>query len=89
MSAPKLPRASSNYNNYFINPELRYKKRTTDPKTVKANLANDDYLYNNLHNNNFNHWRHPFVQPQTLQSDRKEKFSEEDVEKLIAFKQHL
>ena len=35
MSHTKMPVRENNYNNYFVNPELRYKKRTKDPKTVK------------------------------------------------------
>lgn len=67
MSAPRLARSNNNYNNYFINPELRYKKRTVDPKTVKKNLVNDQYLYNTLHDDEFNNWKHPFARPHTTQ----------------------
>ena len=67
MSAPKLARPRNNYNNYFINPELRYKKRTMDPKTIKNNLKNDHYLYNNLHDDNFNNWKHPFARSKITQ----------------------
>ena len=35
MSQPKMTTRENNYNNYFVNPELRYKKRTIDPKTLK------------------------------------------------------
>lgn len=49
MSAPKIARSVNNYNNYFINPELRYKKRTVNPKTNKINMLDDNYLYKTLH----------------------------------------
>lgn len=38
MSAPRLLPKPDNYNHYFINPELRYKKKSVDPKRDRNNF---------------------------------------------------
>ena len=60
MSQTKMPVRGNNYNSYFVNPELRYKKRTIDPKTVKENIQNEEFVYNTLRDDKFNNWQHPF-----------------------------
>ena len=41
MSAPKLKTPDNYYNHFYINPELRYKKKTVDPKKQKPFLQNE------------------------------------------------
>lgn len=89
MSAPKLSHLPNNYNHYFINPELRYKYRTVNPKADKKNLINQDFLYNNLHDEAFNSWKHPFERRPPSQQPIKNVLNEEQVAKLVKFKQSL
>lgn len=89
MSAPKLSQLPNNYNHYFINPELRYKHRTVNPKNEKQNLINQDFVYNNLHNEVFNSWRHPFERQPESKQLVKNQLTEEQLGKLVKFKQFV
>jgi hypothetical protein len=89
MSAPKMAVRDSHYNAYFINPELRYKKRTVDPKKVKRNLLNDHYVYNTLHDQDFHSWQHPFAASRQKGREGRVALGEEEVEKLVRFKQFV
>ena len=89
MSQPKMKTRENNYNNYFVNPELRYKKRTVDPKTMKENIENQQYLYNTLHGDKLDDWRHPFEKQQKIEEEKKQKLSDKDIERLVGFKQYI
>jgi hypothetical protein len=49
-----------NFNKYYINPELRYRKQVENPK--ESDCRDETYIYNNLHNYNFWNWTHPLDQ---------------------------
>lgn len=49
MSMRTLPIQSNNYNNYYIDPELRYKEKSKDPKKNMKVLENQNYVYEKLH----------------------------------------
>jgi hypothetical protein len=38
MSVTRLPKREDYYNKYYINPEQRYLKKSSDPKREKVNL---------------------------------------------------
>lgn len=41
MSVTRMPKQDSHYNKYYINPEQRYLKKSSDPKKNLANLQNE------------------------------------------------
>jgi hypothetical protein len=50
MSAPKIAQPMDNYNHYYVNPELRFVKKTVAPKNEQLRLQNDEHVYYRLHN---------------------------------------
>jgi len=38
MSAPKIVKPENNYNHYYVNPELRFKKKNIVPNKEKDDL---------------------------------------------------
>lgn len=49
MSAPKFVQPENNYNHYYVNPELRFIKKTVAPKNEKESLQNQEHVYYKLH----------------------------------------
>ena len=45
----KAPKLSERYDHYYIEPDLRYKQRESNPKLIKKTLENPNYLYEKLH----------------------------------------
>lgn len=48
------------YNKWYINPELHFKMQSQNPKNDKKMLNDEQYVYNNLRNEGFWNWVHPF-----------------------------
>lgn len=65
-------RVGSQYNKWYIDPKLRYLKKEDNPKNNIRAYADQQYVYNNLHNQVFWDWEHPFDKSnKTIEATRK------------------
>ena len=60
MSMTKMTKNTEHYNKYYIDPEKRYLKKSIDPKNDIENLKNHQFVYENIHHQQFNNWQHVF-----------------------------
>ena len=49
----------------------------------------DEYVYKNLHNEGFNHWRHPFEGEGRATKEERVELGREEIKKLVKFKQYV
>lgn len=62
----------SNFDKYYIQPGLRYRRRKDNPKKNPENYEDETFIYKNLHNPDFWNWVHPLhsehIQPREKNS---------------------